>query len=553
MIENLEIRNFALIESLSIDLHPGFNVITGETGSGKSIILGALNLLLGEKADALSLRSGAPSLSVSAVFSIPEGHEILSWLADRGIEVDPDEREVVVRRIVKENGRSQIRIHDILCTREELRFFSDSLIDMHGQGEHQSLLSQENQRKILDSYAENAELIARTRLLAGKVASIRTEIENTREKSAEAQRNRDYLEFALTEIEKAAINDPLEDEDLKSKISRAGQVRNIYEDVNFTVEFLKNSRRELYNASSALGKAVKIDSALDSFVERLSSALIETEDISESLQEYLGSVTFSEAELDEMQARLATLQKMKRKYGSTLASVLEFAGKAREDLSLADGLDERLHDLEVSLAAAVAEYTDAARALTDSRSAAAATLQKDIERTLRELGMPSAVFRIDIQTDAERIQANGRDSVSFLFCANPGEDMKSLKNASSGGELSRIMLAIKTVLSASDSIQTQVFDEIDTGIGGSVAHSLASCIRRLAEKKQVLCVTHLASLAAAADSQFVVSKEVREGRTYTTVREVSGDERVAEIARMLSGDESAETVAHARKMLSDKV
>lgn len=549
MLEKLEIKNFALIDNLSIDLHKGFNVITGETGSGKSIILGALNLLLGEKADVSALRAGSDFLSVTGLFSVPQNHESVPWLIEKGINPEDEDGAILVKRIIKANGRSSAYIQDEMVTRSELAYFVDSLVDIHGQGEHQSLLSSDNQRKILDSYAHSGEISDKVRSLSEDIHALNEEISDIRSKAEAMEKNRDYLKFSLDEIDAALIKDTAEDENLKAKINKASQVQNIYEDMNYAVSFLKDSKKDLYNAIGALSKAVKIDCELASYNERLNSALIETEDIAESISSYLGDIHFSEDEVNAMQERLSLLQKLKRKYGGSLAGVADFAEKARSELEMSDNLDDVVAGLQKKISEKEAEYFESARALSALRSKSASVLQGKIEKVLKGLGMPNAVFRIEVLTDTEKISAFGQDSVSFLFCANPGEDLKGLKGASSGGELSRIMLAVKTVLSSSDSIETQVFDEIDTGIGGSVALSLASCIKELSEKKQVLCVTHLAVLASKADFQFVVSKKVKDGRTFTEIIQVSGDERVKEISRMLSGDDSEAALRHAREML----
>ena len=547
MLEHLEIRNFALIENLSVDFSEGFNVITGETGSGKSIILGALGLLMGERADTNAIRTGTDGILVDAVISVPENHEILPWLKERGVE--PEDGVIYIRRSVRANGaRSLIHVQNQLFTRQDLCILADSLIDMHGQSEHQSLLIPDRQRRILDSYAQNDTLLKQCSDAYGRILELRTRKEELSRQLEEGRRQQDYLQFALEEIENARIQVG-EDEELKEKVRVLGQFESIYENVENGSQKLHDIRGGIYDAQTSVARAAKVDSNLSDFTARLESARIELEDIASGLREYLASVDYSEDAVNAMQDRLAVLQKLKRKYGPALEDVASFAAKARETLDITENFEVHLDECEKNLAKAQSDYDTIARMLTESRKNKASILEKDIETVLRTLGMPNAVFGIDIAEAKE--SAHGRDHVSFQISANPGEARKALKDIASGGELSRVMLALKTVLSKADDIQTQVFDEIDSGIGGSVALSLARCISDLSRSKQVIAITHLASIASMADCQMVVTKSVEGGRTFTHLKQVSGEDRVHEIARMLSGDESEVSLSHARSLLSN--
>lgn len=547
MLEHLEIRNFALIENLSVDFSEGFNVITGETGSGKSIILGALGLLMGEKSDTNAIRTGTDGILVDAVISVPENHEILPWLRERGVE--PEDGVLYIRRSVRANGaRSLIHVQNQLFSRQDLCILADSLIDMHGQSEHQSLLIPDRQRRILDSYAQNEDLLKQCADSYNRIVELRGRREELEQQLAEGKRQQDYLQFALEEIENANIREG-EDEELKDRIRVLGQFESIYENVNNSADRLHEIRGGIYDATGSVAKAAKVDSNLSEYSARLESARIEIEDISSALRDYLSSVDYSEDAVNAMQDRLATLQKLKRKYGPNLEDVLSFATKARETLDITENFETHLSECEKNLQKAQSEYDTIAEKLTEIRKKKASVLEKDIESVLRTLGMPNAVFGIDIASAKET--SHGKDHVSFEISANPGEARKALRDIASGGELSRVMLALKTVLSKADDIQTQVFDEIDSGIGGSVALSLARCISDLSKSKQVIAITHLASIASLADCQMVVTKSVEGGRTYTHLRQVSGEDRVREIARMLSGDESEVSLSHARSLLSN--
>ena len=547
MLEHLEIRNFALIENLSVDFSEGFNVITGETGSGKSIILGALGLLMGERADTNAIRTGTDGIMVDAVVSVPENHEILPWLKERGVE--PEDGVLYIRRSVRANGaRSLIHVQNQLFTRQDLCILADSLIDMHGQSEHQSLLIPDRQRRILDSYAQNGELLKKCSDAYGRISELRERREELLHQLEEGRRQQDYLQFALEEIENANVR-PGEDEQLKDRVRVLGQFESVYENVSNGSDRLKDIRGGLFDALGSVAKAAKVDSNLSEYTARLESARIEIEDISSALREYLNSVDYSEDAVNAMQDRLAVLQKLRRKYGPTLEDVVAFAEKARETLDITENSEAHLQECARQLQKAQDEYDLIAQKLTDARKKKASVLEKDIESVLRTLGMPNAVFGIEVSEARE--SSHGKDHISFQISANPGEASKALKDIASGGELSRVMLALKTVLSKADDIQTQVFDEIDSGIGGSVALSLARCISDLSKSKQVIAITHLASIASLADCQMVVTKSVEGGRTYTHLRQVTGEERVHEIARMLSGDESEVSLSHARSLLSN--
>lgn len=548
MLEHLEIKNFALIENLSIDFHEGFNVISGETGSGKSIILGALGLLMGEKADASAIRNGADEITVNALISIPEDHEILPWLKER--DVQPEDGAIIVKRTVRANGRSVITVQGQMFTRSDLTFLSDSLIDMHGQSEHQSLLLPDRQRKIVDAYADDREILNKTATCYHNITLLRKQKEDIEKQLEEGRRQEDYLGFALDEIESAHIREN-EDEELKEKVLRLGQFETIYENLNSCCEKLKEIKALEYDASSYLAKAGKCDSALSDYIARLESSRIENEDIAQGLRSYISSVDYSEDAVNQMQERLSQLQKLKRKYGPSLKDVLAFAEDAKAKLDICRNSEVHLDKCEKELLEAESEYVKNASQLSKKRTSAAQKLEKQIENTLRTLGMPNAMFAIRVENNSEKISAAGNDSIVFMISANPGEEMKEMREIASGGELSRVMLALKTVLAKADSIQTQVFDEVDSGIGGSVALNLANCIRALSKDKQVIAITHLATIASKADSQFVVSKSVENGRTYSHLKQVEGEARVLEIARMLSGDESALTVEHAKALLAD--
>ncbi|MCF0238260.1 MAG: DNA repair protein RecN [Sphaerochaetaceae bacterium] len=547
MLEHLDIKNFALIENLSIDFSEGFNVITGETGSGKSIILGALGLLMGEKASTSSIRTGCDELVVNGIISVPENHEIIPWLKERSIEVE--DGAISIRRTVKSNGgRSMVYVQGQLLPRQDLVVIADSLIDMHGQSEHQSLLISDKQRKILDGYAQVENLLEKVRTEYDKIKCLEEEKRSILDSLEESQRQQDYLEYALKEIESASLQIG-EDEELKNRIRLLSSYENIHESISLSQEKLKTARASLYEGSSYCSKAMKGDSTLQEYYSRIESLRIECEDISEGLGSYVRSIDYSEELLNQLQERLVLIQKLKRKYGPEIEDVLAFMEKAKNTLDLANNSQFHLDKCEKALNESKDVYFKESLKLYEKRCACSKKLEKEIQRVLKTLGMPNAVFSIAIN-HTDKIASNGGDTIAFLISPNTGEPLKELSLIASGGELSRVMLALKTVLAKADSIETQVFDEVDTGIGGSVALSLASCMGDLSKAKQVIAVTHLASIASVAQTQYVVYKTVENNRTYTHLKKVEGEERVREISRMLSGDESEVSLAHARNLLN---
>ncbi|MEA5031510.1 MAG: DNA repair protein RecN [Sphaerochaeta sp.] len=550
MLESLDIRNLALIEDIHIDFQPGFNVLTGETGAGKSIILGALGLLLGEKADGSIVRTGAAEASVSAVVSVERTNPLLHWLEERDIE--PDEGSILIHRVVKNSGRGSILVQSVPMTRADLTVISDALFDMHGQHEHQSLLNSDRQRRVLDSYGEIAPYSEAYAKVYRELENLQLQRSKLQEDLASAGREEDYLRFVSEELQRAQLKTE-EDTELEDEIRILSQYEIIHENLELVYDNLKNSTGE--GAIAALGQALqscrratKADPSLDEIDQRLESLLLETQDIAESIRDRLSSMSFSQSRLDELQSRLSQLQRLKKKYGPSLDAVIAFRDQTLDKLAQLTEHDGQLGELEKEILALEQVVAKAAGILTKRREESAKRLQEQIAARLVHLGMPHVVFSIDIQPRTRTI--HGADQVDFLFSANLGEPKRSLKEIASGGELSRVMLAVKTVLAEADDVETLVFDEVDAGIGGSVAIAVGQQMAELAKSRQVIAITHLASIAAKAGCHLVVSKETSGGRTYTRIEEVVDESRVKEIARMLSGKGQDETaLAHARSLM----
>ncbi|MGE4585371.1 MAG: DNA repair protein RecN [Sphaerochaeta sp.] len=552
MLERLEIHHYALIEDSIIEFPQGFTVITGETGAGKSIILGALALLLGEKTDVQAIRSGCDAATVSASFYIPDpGPQLSSYLSAQQLPLDED--TLVVARTIKNTGRSSITIQGRLATRGELSLITGELLDISAQRDHQSLLSGANQLRVLDTYGTCEQQLAAYHAAYESYMDLKQELEQRKQQLEASRKQQDYLQFAVDEISKI---DPKEGEDdeLAEKIHIIASFEQIYDALSLATGLLHGneaglgSLSALHQAKGQLTLAAKADSSLEVFVQRLESASIEIQDIYESLRDYLSAMSYSEQELDALQARLASLQRLKKKYGPSLPAVLAFLAESQEKLNLSEEGEIVLSKLEKQIHGAFHRLVEAAELLRSERRRAADHLSGEVQQKLRTLGMQQAVFAIDFsETQPTR---SGMDEVSFQICANPGLEMRSIKEVASGGELSRIMLAVKTSLAESDAVPTLLFDEVDAGIGGSVALSVAEQLSHLSRTHQVIVITHLASIASKADTHLVVSKEIRSGMSYSMIKQAYAAEREREIARMLSGDEkSQESLEHARKLL----
>ncbi len=553
MLERLEIHHYALIDDVAIDFGEGFSVITGETGAGKSILLGALALLLGEKSDAQAIRSGCDAATVSATFFLGDNVPpiIAAYLAENSLELD--DGMLLLSRNVRSNGRSSATIQGRAATRGDLTLLGEQLLDISAQRDHQSLLSSANQLLVLDAFGNCHKEKQEYQDLFRKVQGLELELKQLKKSLQDSAREAEFLRFAVDEITKAKI-EVGEDELLAEQIRTISSFEQIYDSLNLATGLLHGSDAgssllgSLHQAGKQIGIAAKSDANLLEYHQRLESSSIELEDIYESLRDYLSSMSFSQMELDQLQGRLALLQRLKKKYGHSLEAMLAFRQESEQKLIQSEQGEDLLLDLEKKLAQTQASMHKAAALLTEVRKKAAFTLQKEIEETLRTLGMKEALFTIQLTGIAPSV--NGADSIAFMICANPGLESRPIKDVASGGELSRIMLALKTTLSHHDRVETLIFDEVDAGIGGSVALSVARQLKKLSKSHQVLVITHLASIASQADAHLVVSKEVTEGMSFSHIQQVHGTRREQEIARMLSGDEASEvSLVHAKQML----
>ena len=476
MLERLEIHHYALIDDVTIEFGEGFSVITGETGAGKSIILGALALLLGEKSDAQAIRSGCEAATVSATFFLGDRVPAVigNYLSENSLALD--DGTLLLSRNDRSNGRSSASIQGRAATRGDLTLLGEELLDISAQRDHQSLLSSANQLLVLSVFGTSHAEKHTYQQLFKQVKTLEQEQNQLKKSLQDSEREAEFLKFAVDEITKADAQIG-EDDELAEQIRTIASFEQIHDSLSLATTLLHGSDAgssllgSLHQAGKQIGVASKSDPNLIEIHQRLESSSIELEDIYESLRDYLSSMSFSQMELDQLQGRLALLQRLKKKYGHSLEAMLTFKAQSEEKLLQSEQGEDLLLDLEKKFRQTQQSMQKSAVVLTEVRKKSALTLQQEIEETLKTLGMKEALFTIDIVGTTP--SASGADSIAFMICANPGLESRPIKDVASGGELSRIMLALKTTLSHHDRVETLIFDEVDAGIGGSVALPVA--------------------------------------------------------------------------------
>ncbi|NDJ85230.1 MAG: DNA repair protein RecN [Chloroflexi bacterium] len=567
MLQELRITNFAIISDIFLEFSSGFNVITGETGAGKSILIDAVNTVLGAQADRSFIRTGAERASVEAVFAIPEHlRPVIKPLLDEEA-IDHKSLEMLhLSREIKTNGRNVARINGTVCKLASYREIGSMLIDIHGQSEHLSLLRPREHIYMLDRYAglekDRAALAAQVRELQG----IRREINKLEQDEAALARRAEILDYQIKEIEAAALK-PGEDTELREESNRLANSERLLELTHdaeralFADDVGESGAVELLEeAALTLGKLALLDPAMQELAETAESVSIQAEELADRVRRYGEQIEVSPGQLDSIEERLAAISNLKRKYGGTVEAVLEFLENAKQELEGITHSEERLEELAVQEETLLRQIGESGSALSQKRQEAGQRLGQLIEAELRSLRMEAARFevRIEQQVDEagcyvgdERLSfdTTGIDDIEFMLAANFGEPLKPLAKVASGGEASRSMLALKQILSQADQTPTLIFDEIDQGIGGRLGSLLGHKLWQLSSSHQVLCVTHLAQIASFADIHFQVSKSVDEGRTITHVARLDPARRLLELAEML-GSESTSARQNAHDLLN---
>ena len=556
MLQSLRVWNFALLEEVAVEFGAGLNILTGETGAGKSILIDALGAILGQRVSSDAIRSGADALRVEAVFSLDENDaELCALLAEQEIEC---EDEIIVLRKIARTGKGSILVNGSHVTLTFLKKIAPYLVDIHGQNENLALLREDAQRNLL----EGGDSDLRTRLAAyTQVYADWKEKTRLREERAEEIEDigerLELLRWQEKEIAEAELTVG-EDEELETEIRRLSHAERLVENAAEAANLLSEDGEEglavlsaLARVTHALDEVARYDDTLANAQSMIEEAYISLQEASYEVRDYLDGIDADPARLDRIQTRMDVIDRLKKKYGGTIPAVLERLSSVRSELESVDNYDMDMAQLDKEIGTLHKQLKNLAAELTARRQEVGAALSADIVRELQGLGMAKARFRI-VVTPAEKYTSRGADSLAMLFSANVGEEEKPLEKIASGGELSRIALAIKSIVAARDTGGTSmVFDEIDTGIGGRTAQMVAERIAFVAHFKQVLCITHLPQIACMADNHLYIAKRVKGDATVTQVTPLSEEERVREIARMASGDDVTEAaLANAREMLA---
>ncbi|QQS32311.1 MAG: DNA repair protein RecN [Acidobacteriota bacterium] len=554
MLRLLQIRNIALIDELVVEFGPGLNMLTGETGSGKSIIVDSLGALTGGRVTADIIKQGSETASIEGAFNVSDDAPLFQLLAESGVDAETGD-EIIIRRELSAAGRNRIFLNGQLITQNLLRRVGMFLVDIHGQGEQADIYDASRHLDMLDAYAGTAEFIGKVAAAYSEYAAVEAELADLRRDDAEKLQMLDVLRFQADEISRAELRKGEEDE-LEAEKRRLLNVEKL---TTLSSEALSLLYEDDASASSAIERARRNVEELASFEDRFAGYLegLETarsviDDLASELRGMATHLEFSPERLEEIETRLAEISRLKRKYGGSVEAVLEHFDVIKIRLEGFDNSDLRERELNLRLETLRAEYDAAAAELSRERKKAAKKLEADVVKALADVALEKARFEVRFdENDVEFRSAKGTDRVEFYFSANPGEAVRPLVRVASGGEASRLMLTLKTVIGASKRAKTAVFDEVDSGIGGRVAEAVGRKLRSLSASAQVLCVTHQPQIASLADRHFVVEKEVKSGSTSIGVRSLSPEEQVEEIARMLAGERvTDEARENAKAMLA---
>ena len=557
MLLQLDIKNIALIDSLRIELTRGLNALTGETGAGKSIVVDSVNLALGHRGGREMVRAGTEKARVRALFDISGCGRAKAFLDDMEIEYDDGFAEVT--REVTNQGKSLCRINGALVPLNTVKEFTSLLIDLHGQQEHQRLLNVKEHMEYLDAFGgkELLSLRCRTQEAYSVYSGLKAELERLSQDEKTLSQRQDTLDMQLKEIKAAKLKKGEEEElERQSRLFENSEklsqnVRTAYERLYLGGKSI-SAQESMERALNALNEISELDEKYAELAGRLEEALSQVRDIGYEVQSAFEELSFDPAQADRVYERLEKLKKLKRKYGPEIADVIAYAQKAQEELEELANIDFRRDELAAKLEDAEKELIKTASELTSARKSAALGLEKAIMEQLKDLGMEKAVLKVQLTPVPPC--ARGAEEVEFVISTNPGEPMKPLKDIASGGEMSRFMLALKVVLAAGDGIETLIFDEIDTGISGRMAQTVGEKLALLAGDRQVICVTHLAQIAALSDTQFMVEKHQEGERTVSVVNRLDDSGRLREVTRLIGGESSdVSAVNHARTLLERAV
>lgn len=549
MLSRLHIENIAVIENADLELDNGFNVLTGETGAGKSILIDSINLALGERVSKDIVRTGASSAHVSAFFNDISG-EAKNELKELGYDC---EDELLIQRDISADGRGSCRISGRPATVSIVRSIGRMLVNIHGQHDNQALLSPEKHITYLDKFAKAEEIIERYSKTYNTVKNIQHELNKLQIDDSLKERKIDLLKYQINEIESAELK-PDEEDDLKARKLRIANaekitsaVENAYSALNGTEES-EGAQEQLSDADESLGAVVDVYPEISDLASRIKGLAYELEDCTSELRGYLSDEDYDPEELDRIEERLDTIFRLKKKYGGSVEAVIDFLENAKAELETIETSDERIQKLNESLIKANADLKKAASELTAKRKSEVDILCKRIKTELTFLDMPQVEFCVRFDS-LSAPSPNGCDDVEFLISANPGSPARPLAKIASGGEISRVMLAIKSVLSDCDDIDTLIFDEIDTGVSGRAALKIGNKLKQVASGRQVICITHLAQIASQADRHILIEKQIKDNNTFTHLKNLDYEGRTRELARIIGTEVTETTLGAAAEML----
>ena len=550
MLRELRLNNLAIIKNLDLEFNDKFIALTGETGAGKSIILNGISLLIGERSHTDMIRNGAQGLFAEGVFELNENQK--KRLDELGFEIEDD--ELIITRYFDRNAKSKITVNGSRMTLSRLKELMVNIIDLVGQHEHQFLLNSDYHLHLLDRFLddEGKMLSKKIRESVNKIKKLNLQIGNIEEEKSKIAEKKDILEFQLNEINSLELKEN-EDNELEEEYKILFNAGKISEKLEETSQFLKEGE---FSILTALGRAKRnleqlsdLSESYSELYDKIESVLYEVEEISYSVDNFVGDVEIDDKKLEKIVERIDNINKLKLKYGSTITEILEYRDKIEKDLSLVNFESEELENLKKEKSELVGQYFQDSERLSEIREKIAENLQNTVDIQLDDLNMENAKFKVEI-TKTQEITIYGIDNAEFMIAANVGETFKPLAKIASGGEISRIMLALKTVFSAVDNISVLIFDEIDTGISGETVRRVAEKLRELSKNTQIICVTHSPQIAGKAQQQFFIKKEIENNFTETKVYELNTEERIREIARIISGDNITEaSINHAKEIM----
>lgn len=552
-MSELSIKNFAIIEALTISFEKGLTVLTGETGAGKSIIIDAIHLLAGGRGSAEFVRHGEDKAEIEGLFQIDEPqHPVYLKALEFGIEIE--EGMVILRRDISRSGKSVCRINGKLVTISTLREIGSALVDIHGQHEHQELMDETRHLPLLDQFGaeEIAASLEEYQEIFARFEKTRQKLKALSENDQQMAHRLDLILFQLNEIQKADLK-LHEDEELTEEKRKLANFEKVYEAFQLSYSALNGEQKGLDWIGMAMGHledAGSLDSSYKALYELVSNCYYQLEDAARSLRNEMDDMEFDPQRLHEIEDRLNEINQLKRKYGRSIKEILEYAAKIEEEIETLQNKETHISELEKELASINKDLILEAKELSTLRQKWAKNLTGLIHTELKELYMEKTVFEIRIETEPQHFSKTGIDHVQFYISTNPGEPLKPLSKVASGGELSRIMLALKSIFSKHQGVTSIIFDEVDTGVSGRVAQAIAEKIYKVSVNSQVLCISHLPQVAAMADTHLYISKLIKGGRTTTSVKPLNEQEKIKEVGRMISGTEITElTKQHAKELL----